>query len=182
MESDDKPRTPLIWHGEKWRLEELQRRCDLQDWCLDSTLLPINTTDAERRAALIPGVDYMENTPAVSAKLAGIAAAIGAILGFAASAASGVDSLPAWLPFSLSLLSGIALFLAGKAIPPLKITEGKPIVPIALVPFLKAAAVAVGTFAGTLAPGHLQGGLLLLASALYGLAGLIAPQEMLPKP
>jgi hypothetical protein len=115
--------------------------------------------------------------PLIPPKVAMILAAIGSFLGLAASAASGIASLPVWAPFALSILGAICLFLAGKAIPALKLPGGA-LLPPKMVPLFGALATALGTFAAQLQPGMLQGALLLLASIVAGLAGVAAPQAL----
>lgn len=162
--------------------EELRQKL-LRDRGLDADMLPLSLTPDERRAAVDPGLPAPEvkpMEPLIPPKVAAIAAVIGSILGVAATFASGVASLPVWLPFLLSALGAVALFLAGKAVPPLKV--GGPLVQGTAVPLLLTVSTGLVTFATQMQPGALQGGLLLVASLVAGLAGKVAPQEVAAPP
>lgn len=174
--SSRKPLVPLPREERIKRLRGLGY--ELQETDQGEIIVPSGSTHLELEALSKPMEEQApEVKPLIPAKAAMILAAIGSFLGLAASAVSGIATLPAWLPFALSLAGGICLFLAGKAIPALKL-PGKALVPSKLVPLFSGAATAVAAFAATLSPGTVQGALLLLASALGGIAGLAADQAL----
>lgn len=112
----------------------------------------------------------METEPVVSQKAAAILGPLGLLLGMVAGGASVFSFLPAWAPFVLSVAGAICLWLAGQAFPGLKV--GGALLPEGIGRAFIAASGSIGAFAASLTPGKLQGGLLLLAAILGGLAGV----------
>lgn len=162
------PRKPLML------LTEAERIRRLQEMGLDENMLPLGLTPDEKKAAESPGLPDVNMEPLVSPKAAVISGAIGVVLGVVATVAS--VFLPQWAVFGISVLSAIALYLAGKALPGLKVKGA--LVPATAVPALLSAAAAIGALAGAMAPGKLQSGLLLAASVCAGLAGKAEPPAM----
>lgn len=161
------------------QLSPQERHAKLQEMGLDDNMVPLTATDAERQAAQTVEI-HVETKPMLSDKNIAIFGTLGTLLGLAAAVCSGVAALPAWLPFLLSAFGAIAMHLAGRSLPALKIGD-KPLAPEKFIPILKASAAALGTFASTFAPGIVQGALLLTAAIVYGLAGVVAPQEVVAK-
>ncbi len=146
----------------------------------DATIVPLEIGRAKEvwHAALKEVLEMEQPIPFISGKAAAIAAAIGTFLTVCAGVASSIEILPPWAPFTLSALGAIALFLAGKAVPPLKV--GGSLVPAVAVPTLLALSAALVTFASQLPAGKAQAICVMVASLVGGLAGKMAPQEVKP--
>lgn len=162
-------------------LSKEERAARLASMGLSEDLLPLTLSDLELKAAQTPPGEgpKEQKMPIVSPKAATIIAIIGTLLGIAAGAVVMWPLAPAWLPFSLSALGAIALFLAGKSVPALRV--GGAILPHQAVPTVLGIATLTGTLAGTLQDGPLKAGLVLLVAILGGLAGKVAQQELKPE-
>lgn len=167
-------------------LSKEERRARLAAMGLDEQLDPLPLTPEEKQAASNPSeVDprYTQEkppmeSPLVPAGLTKLAAALAAILGFAAAYAPKLAFLPGWVPFLLWALACVAALLAGIALPSFQGVA--PTVPVVLVPILLAASTGLAALASAMVPGTAQTLVMFLAVVAAALGGKALPQPQAP--
>lgn len=120
------------------------------------------------------GTGYVGTVPEAKPLVSGALAAVAGLVATVGAIAAPLIPAP-WggIVGAAALVAGL---LSGVALTPPKWSEGKPLVPLTLVPALTTAGAGLASLVPSLPAGHLQSGGLALAALLLALAGKALPQ------